>query len=309
MNRCPISYEPCEGQYSMNGLKLLSSRLTHLNILEYSAAEQRAEAHKRAAKMSIQGLQPKLSAVLNIKEKRFELVDRGGRYILKPQHQYYEQMPENEDLTMKMAAVAGLEVPPHGMIWSKDHTRTYFIKRFDRKGQKDKIAVEDFAQLAGLTRDTKYNYSMEKVVKLIDEFCTFPAVEKMKLFKRILFCYLTGNEDMHLKNFSIISREGKIELSPCYDLLNTTIELDEPAEEIALPIAGKKKNLTRDLLISYFGRERCTITEKVIETILKKLESTVPRWLELIDQSFLTANMKKKYIDLLYHRLEIVFAR
>ena len=256
--------------------------------------------------MSIQGVQPKLSTILNIKDERFDIVDKGGRYIFKPQHQFFVQMPENEDLTMRFAALIDMDVPIHGMIWSKDHSLTYFIKRFDRKGQKDKIPVEDFAQLAGLSRNTKYNYSMERVVKLIDTYCTFPAVEKVKLFKLVLFCFLTGNEDMHLKNFSVINKIGKIELSPCYDLLNTTIELKNPVEEIALSLKGKKKNLTRSNLINYFGKERCKLTDKIIDKVLETIYSAVPVWKELIDISFLSAQMKEKYHDLLSSRLGII---
>ena len=205
MNKCPITYLPCgDSRYSEKGLRLLASGLSRLKRLQYTAEEQRREAFNRSTKMSVQGVQPKLSAVLNIKEKRFDIVDKNGRYLLKPQHHLYPQMPENEDLTMRLAASIGLDVPVHGMIWAKDNTLTYFIKRFDRKGQKDKIPVEDFAQLAGLSRDTKYNYSMESLVKLVNAHCTFPAVEKVKLFKLVVFSFITGNEDMHLKNFSII---------------------------------------------------------------------------------------------------------
>ncbi len=307
MNRCPITYDPCgESLYSDKGLTLLSQGLTDLNLLGYTAEEQRLEAFHRGARMSIQGVQPKLSARLNIRDRLFEIVDKGGRYILKPQHQYFEQLPENEDLTMRMAAMIGLDIPVHGLVWSKDLTLTYFIKRFDRKGQKDKVPVEDFAQLAGKNRETKYNYSMEKVVQLIDTYCTFPAVEKMKLFKLVLFCYLTGNEDMHLKNFSMISRNGIAELSPCYDLLNSTIVLRNPEEEVALTIKGKKKKLTPNILINYFGKERCGLTDKVLNNTLEIISHSVPGWREIIGLSFLTEEMKEKYMDLLSSRLGIL---
>ena len=149
MNRCPISYSSCgENRYSEKGLKLLASGLSNLNLLPYTAEEQRIDAFNRASKMSIQGVQPKLSAILNAKNECFEIVDRGGRYILKPQHQLFKEMPENEDLTMRLAEIIDLEVPINGLIWSKDNSLTYFIKRFDRKGQNGKIPVEDFAQLA-----------------------------------------------------------------------------------------------------------------------------------------------------------------
>ena len=307
MNRCPITYSPCgENRYSEKGLKLLAYGLSGISSFEYTAEEQRIEAYNRAAKMSIQGVQPKLSTIINIKEGRFEIVDKGGRYILKPQHQIFFQMPENEDITMRLAELIDLEVPVHGMIWSKDNSLTYFIKRFDRKGQNDKIPVEDFAQLAGLSRDTKYDYSMEKVVQLVDQFCTFPAIEKVKLFKLVLFCFITGNEDMHLKNFSIINKDGKIELSPCYDLVNTTIEYKSQDEEIALSVKGKKKKLTRSILINYFGKERCDLTDKVIDRVLESITSAVQGWRELINISFLSPDMKKKYNDLLNARLRIL---
>lgn len=305
MNRCPITYLPCGDQsYSEKGLKLLASGLSQLKQLEYTAEEQRREAYIRSSKMSVQGVQPKLSAVLNIKDQKFEVVDKNGRFLLKPQHHIYPQMPENEDLTMRLASTIGLDVPLHGLIWAKDGTLSYFIKRFDRKGQKDKIPVEDFAQLAGLGRDTKYNYSMEKVVNLVNEYCTFPAIEKVKLFKLVLFCFITGNEDMHLKNFSIINQNGKIEISPCYDLLNTTIELKNASEEIALTLKGKKNKLTKQMLIQYFGGERCELNDKVITNTVTTISNARLDWIEEIHNSFLSEEMKEKYIDLVESRFE-----
>ncbi|HEY3371320.1 MAG TPA: HipA domain-containing protein [Prolixibacteraceae bacterium] len=304
MNRCPITYEPCEEDiYSKKGLKMLSPALENLTLLSLTAEELRAEAMHRATKMSIQGVQPKLSAILNIKEGIFEITDKGGKYILKPQHPVFPELPQNEDLTMRLAAMIGIHVPLHGLIYSVDHSLTYFIKRFDRKGQKDKIAVEDFAQLAGMSRDTKYNYSMEKLVKLIDDYCTFPAIEKSRLFKLVLFNYLVGNEDMHLKNYSIINNLGKIELSPAYDLLNSSIVLRGEIEEIALPMKGKKSNLNKDILINYFGKERCGLTDKIIDKTIQSIQSAIPSWFELIDISFLSLEMKEKYKQLLYNRI------
>ncbi|MCK9640207.1 MAG: HipA domain-containing protein [Prolixibacteraceae bacterium] len=307
MNRCPITYNPCEeGSYSEKGLKLLSPALKSLSLLEFTAEELRAEAMHRAAKMSIQGFQPKLSAILNIKDGLFVIVDKGGRYILKPQHHIFPELPQNEDLTMRLAASIGVEVPLHGLIYSKDGSLNYFIRRFDRKGQKDKIAVEDFAQLAGLSRDTKYNFSMERLVNLIDHYCTFPAVEKAKLFKLVLFSFLIGNEDMHLKNYSIIIRNDKVELSPAYDLLNSSIVLKGDIEEIALSLKGKKRNLNRNMLVNYFGKERCNLTDKVTERILETIQAKLPTWFNLIDISFLSSEMKDKYRELLQKRISIL---
>lgn len=157
------------------------------------------EARKRMSKMSIQGVQPKMSARLSIKESCFIPVSRGGIFLLKPEVLHYPEIPQNEDLTMKLAKSCRIDVPLHGLIYAKDRSMLYFIRRFDRKGKTGKVHTEDFAQISGKDRDTKYDYSMERTARLIDEFCTFPAVEKIKLFRRTLFSFLVGNEDMHLK--------------------------------------------------------------------------------------------------------------
>ena len=305
MNICPITYQPCgEENYSADGLKLLSKNLTQLNDLPLTQEEQLRESAARADKMSIQGVQPKLSARLNVKDGSFEIVDRNGEYILKPQNNFYPELPENESLTMKLAQMVDIELPSSGMIYSSDRKLTYFIKRFDRYGKSKKLSVEDFAQLAGKSRETKYDYSMEKVINLIDTFSTFPAIEKVKLFRLTIFNFLIGNEDMHLKNFSIITRDNKIELSPAYDLLNTTIVLPNEPEEIALPLAGKKRNLSSKILIDYFGKERLNLNDRVISQVLDKIKSAFDDWEELIKISFLSPQMKEKYFGLLKNRSE-----
>ena len=308
MNRCPITYELFgEKKYSERGLKLLNPTLKHLHDLELTQEELVRESNARAIKLSIQGVQPKLSARLNVTEQKFEIVDRNGTFIFKPQNNLYAELPENEDLTMRLAEKIGIEIPLHGMVYSKEGKLTYFIKRFDRYGKNKKLSVEDFAQLAGLTRDTKYDYSMEKLVAVIDWHCTFPALEKLKLFRITLFSYLTGNEDMHLKNFSLISCEDKIELSPAYDLLNTTIAIANPQEEFALPLNGKKNNLTSNDLIKYWGKERLRLSEKSVSNTVEKIESSLNDWHELIGISFLSGAMKEKYTSLLKDRKKILF--
>ncbi|MCB9208472.1 MAG: HipA domain-containing protein [Ignavibacteriales bacterium] len=309
MNVCPITYQKIEkGKYSIDGLKLLSRNLDSLNNLAYTKEEQLQEAAARATKLSIQGVQPKLSAKLNVKQSSFELVDKGGTFILKPQNILFSQLPENEDLTMRLASQIRLKIPLHGLIYSKDNSLTYFIKRFDRYGKNKKISVEDFAQLAGKNRDTKYDYSMERLVKIIDMFCTFPVVEKVKLFKLTIFNFLIGNEDMHLKNFSLISKNGKIEFSPHYDLLNTTIAIKNVKEEIALPIEGKKNNLNKKNLIDYFGKELLLLNQKIINQNLDEIFNSKPKWHNLIEISFLNNEMKEKYYNLLTERWKRIFS-
>ncbi len=308
MNFCPITYQPCgSNKYSEEGLKLLSVNLKDLNDLPLTQEEQLKEAAIRAVKMSIQGVQPKLSARFSPSQSSFIIVDAGGNYILKPQNNYYPQLPENEDLTMKLAEKAGLEVPFHGMLYSKDGKLTYFIKRFDRYGRNRKYSLEDFAQLSGNSRDTKYDYSMEKLKDILLNYCTFPVVEFPKLFRLTLFNFLVGNEDRHLKNYSLITKDNKVELSPFYDLINTTITLPKVQEEIALPLMGKKKNLTGKILIDYYGKERLKINEKVVNQICEDIKRSFADWNNLISKSFLSDDMKEKYSDLIAKRFSILF--
>jgi len=307
MNICPITYQPCgDKKYSDKGLIFLSRNLTQLKDLPFTQEEQLREAAIRADKMSIQGVQPKLSAKLNVKDEVFDIVDRGGEYILKPQNNFYPELPGNESLTMKLAELAGIEVPLCGMIYSSDGKFTYFIKRFDRYGRNKKLSVEDFAQLAGKSRETKYDYSMEKLVTLVDTFCTFPVIEKVKLFRLSVFNFLVGNEDMHLKNFSLITRDNIVELSPAYDLLNTTIAVPRTQEEIALPIAGKKRNLNAKILIDYFAKERMKLNDTIITQVLNKINSEWNSWENLVKISFLSNDMKEKYLELMNNRKFLV---
>lgn len=305
-HRCPITYQiiPENQPYSDEGLRQLSRNLKTLLPLPFSSDELRQEALSRAEKMSIQGVQPKLSAVLNVQKNCFSLVDSQGTFILKPSLDNYPEVPANEDLTMKMAAAVGIEVPIHGLLYDRDKTYTYFIKRFDRLTKKNKQPVEDFAQLSGSTRETKYDFSMEKLIPIIEQHCTFPMPEKHKLFVRVLFNYLVGNEDMHLKNFSLITRKGKTELAPAYDFLNTTILLPRVKEELALPLNGKKNNITPKDLLQYYAHERLSLPKKMIHEIVEHFRTQLPTLFHWIDISFLSLPMKNTYKNILTQRAE-----
>lgn len=306
MSRCPITYEVIgEGtsKYSAKGLKLLSPRLKALCDFPFTSSEQLELALKYSTKLSIQGVQPKLSAKLNTTHETFELVERGGTFILKPPHHIYEELPQNEDLTMRLAAMSGIEVPLHGMMYAADGSLTYFIKRFDRIARGHKLAVEDFSQLLGYSRETKYDASMEKLVAVIDKHCTFPMLEKIKFFRLLIFNFLVGNEDMHLKNFSLIRRENKVELSPAYDLINSSIVING-TEEIALPLRGKKSNFIRQDFVEYFAFERLGLGEKIVVEMLEEFTRTVDQWIQLIHNSFLSAKFQQKYLALLNNRVK-----
>lgn len=307
MNRCPITYEACgNDRYSRSGLSKLSPQLTALEDLPFTAQEQRRVAATRAAKMSIQGIQPKLSAILSTKKQRFEVVDQGGRFIIKPPSDIFHQVPENEDLTMKMARAFGIEVPLSGLVYAKDGTLSYFVRRFDRQDDHQKLSLEDFAQLTGNTRDTKYRWSMEKLLPVIETYCTSPMQEKQKLFRRVVFCFITGNEDMHLKNFSLITRNDRVELSPAYDLLSTTIAVEGVTEELALPLAGKKSKISYELLFEYYGQKRMQLTKESLWGEQQNLRSTRGELESLIELSFLDKEMKEKYRALLAERYQRV---
>jgi serine/threonine-protein kinase HipA len=307
MKICPITYKdiPDGVKYAPEGLRRLSPKLSGLNDFPYTAEEQVREAASRAARMSIQGVQPKLSAVINAGKGVFEVVDLRGQYILKPQSNIYTQLPENEDLTMRLAGAFGIETPFHGLIYVRDGTLTYFIRRYDRIPRRKKVHVEDFAQLSGRSRETKYDSSMEQIAGIIDRYATFPLVEKARLFERTLFNFVIGNEDMHLKNFSMITRKGNIELAPAYDFVNTTIVLKNP-EEMALSLNGRKNKITASDLIDYFGRSRLGLSDKTITNVLDRLREVLPEWELLIGRSFLSGEMKVKYSELMKERVRRV---
>jgi serine/threonine-protein kinase HipA len=303
MKRCPITYEPVTDQdYSVNGLRLLNRKLTSLKPLAYTAEQQREEALQRVGKMSLQGVQLKLSAVLSLNSSQFQVVDRDGRFILKPPSIDFPELPANEDLTMRLASIVKIEVPLHGMIYALDRSLTYFVRRFDRPGRR-RIPVEDFAQLSGADRSTKYDSSMEEVAEVINRYCTFPAIERIKLLKRTLFSFLTGNEDMHLKNFSLITHEnGRVDLSPAYDFLNSTIAIKDAKEEMALPIKGKKSKLTRADLLDYYGCTRLGLSPSIIDEMVSEFQAVLPSWRDLIRQSFLSADQQNAFERLLAER-------
>lgn len=280
--------------------------MKNLEVLPYDAQEQRNEARFRAVKMSIQGVQPKVSARLDIKKGRFQLVDQGGTYILKPQTLDYAHLPENEDLSMKLADALGIETPLHGLLLSVDGSYTYFIKRMDRIGRKTKIPMEDFAQLSGKSRETKYNSSMEQAALVVEKYCSVPAVEKHKLFVLTLFNYLIGNEDAHLKNFSLLTQNGITVLAPAYDLVNTTLALKNAKEEIALPLRGKKSNLDAKDLLIYFPIERLGLNQKIVDQTLSRIRLIIPQWKELIESSFLPEIFKEQYWKLVMKRIGVV---
>jgi serine/threonine-protein kinase HipA len=257
---------------------------------------------------AVTGVQPKLS--INIEKHRNEssrltIVGLHGDFILKPPTSQFKELPENEDITMHLADLVKIKTARHGMVRLKSGELAYITKRFDRnKGAK--IAVEDFCQLSENLTEHKYRGSIEKIGKLTYLFTKNQGFEAQRLFELVLFCYLTGNADMHLKNFSIIENSlGEYELSPAYDLLNTAIVMPDDKEESALTINGKRSKLNpNDFQLLAASLK---ISNKSIEAIYKRFEAVLPKWISLIEQSFLSEGLKESYIHLINQRQKKLF--
>jgi serine/threonine-protein kinase HipA len=247
--------------------------------------------------IAVTGVQPKLSVTLekNRGNGRLTIVGLWGEYILKPQHDELNAMPETEDLTMHLAEIFNIAVCNHTLLRATDGNLVYIAKRFDRiKGEK--IHVEDFCQLSEFLTENKYKGSYEKAGKLIQQYCTNSGLDVLKYFELLLFCYLTGNNDMHLKNFSLLHLENSIVLSPAYDLLNVNLVFPKDQEEMALLLNGKKKNIKlRDF--EALGIV-LNIPEKVRHNTYQKFKSYNTEVHKLINASFLNAEAKENYREI-----------
>lgn len=305
MTRCPITYKRLStGTYSKTGLHYLNPALDDLDPFPLDLDKQLILADGLMTQLSIPGSGPKLNALLSVTNRSFKVTDQHGSYILKPKLRSNGEMPQNEDVTMKMAAACGIEVPIHGLIYAKDQTMLFMIRRFDRVGRSGKIHVEDFAQISGKTRQTKYDGTMEEVAQAIDQYCTFPVVEKLKLLRRTLFCYMIGNSNMHLKNISMIHREGKIELSPAYDLANTAISEQEGDHELALSLSGKHSGFSRADFFESFAQDTLGLNKKAVNQLSEEFRKALPEWRRLIKICFLSEKKQEAYRQVLDRRLK-----
>lgn len=302
-----------QADYTAKVLRKLNPKLRSLNTLNYTQEQQIIISRNQVDKISIQGVQPKYSVRLNLKNECFDLVEKYGTFIVKPQNPEWVQFPENEAFTMHMADHYGIETPLNGLVRCSDGSLSYFIKRFDRIARNKKLHVEDFSQLAELNRKKKYNYSVEKLMTLIETYCSFPKVEMLKIFRLLLFNFVFGNEDMHLKNYSIITtKKGVIQLSPAYDLLNTTAVYRfydkefKDIEQSALTINGKKNNLkSNDFKLM---AERMKLQTRLIDQAYEDLNSTIAHSYKLINKSFMSDDMKKVYLEVLKKNSQILFS-
>ena len=257
------------------------------------------------AQISVTGVQPKLSLHLASAEqlqlaKRFTIVGIWGGYILKPPSTHYSQLPEVEDLTMHLATIARIKVVPHSLIRLESGNLAYISKRIDRV-KRDKIHMEDLCQLTERLTEDKYRGSYEQAAKTILKYSVNPGLDVINFFELVLFSFLTGNADMHLKNFSLIHQPGSGPVfSPAYDLLSTTLVNPADDEDLALTLNGKKKKINRNDFNAAFTT--LGLKTKQQENIFKKMEKAEPAWFECIDISFLNDDMKVAYKNLINDR-------
>jgi serine/threonine-protein kinase HipA len=247
------------------------------------------------AKISVHPLK---STVDNV--KRFTVVGLWGDYILKPPTALYPELPEVEDITMHLADLASIKTVPHSLIRLASGNLAYITKRVDRH-KKTKLAMEDMCQLSERLTNDKYQGSYEQIGKLILAYSAMPGLDLVNFFELVLFSFLTGNADMHLKIFSLLEQPNMgMVLSPGYDLLNTVLVNPADKEELALTLNGKKSKFKKQDFLQ--AMRTLKIDERQQENIFSKMEKAKDRWLLKIDDSFLSDEFKAQYKLLLIER-------
>ena len=255
---------------------------------------------------AVTGVQPKLSLHLASADKpnlpkRFTIVGMWGGYILKPPSPHYPHLPEVEDLTMHLANIAKIKVVPHSLIRLQSGNLAYITKRIDRV-KKEKLHMEDMCQLTERMSEDKYQGSYEQIAKAIQKYSATPGLDVVNFFELVLFSFVTGNADMHLKNFSLIHEPiiGSI-FSPAYDLVATALVNPADEEDMALTLNGKKKKIKKIDFIAAFTTMK--LDAKQQENIFKKIVNAKSKWFDFIDSSFLSEDYKTAYKLLINDRM------
>ena len=271
--------------------------------LDYTRAQMdELAAQVIRSQTTLTGVQPKLSLNLDKRKdsQKLTIVGLWGDYIFKPQTERFAMLPEIEDLTMHLAEIAKIKIVPHTLIRMKDGSIGYLTKRIDRKADGEKIAMEDMCQLTERQTEHKYRSSYEQIGKAIRKYSTNAQLDMVDFLELVYFSWLTGNNDMHLKNFSLYSPAGEPVLTPAYDLLNAAISNPVDDKELALNLNGKKKRMKdADFRNAY---RTCGVPEIVFDRVKKKYVDLLPKFEEEIHASFLSDEIKTLYIELLHRR-------
>lgn len=251
--------------------------------------------------MSVTGVQKKMSVGFeNTPQERFTLMNLNAPFILKPPTSEYPFLPEIEDLTMHLAQIIGLPTAKHSLIRLKSGELAYITRRFDRENRQ-KYAMEDMCQLSGKLSENKYWGSMEQIGKIIRMYATFPEVELMKLYELTLFCFLTGNADMHLKNFSLLTQaNGHTILAPAYDLVATALLMPNDKEELALTLNGRKRKFNAQDFETF--AQNLQIPSNEITKIHAQFQQKMPALFAFIAQSFLPEALQETFITLIQEK-------
>ena len=276
-------------------------------LLEYRREELDAlAAQVIQAQTSLTGVQPKLSLNLHKHEgsNRLTIVGLWGDFIFKPQTDAYPELPENEDLTMHLAEAARIKVVPHSLIHLADGSLGYITRRIDRTKKGEKIDMEDMCQLTLHPTEYKYKSSCEQIAKAIAAYCSTPRLDLVNFMQVLLFSFVTGNNDMHLKNFSLYRPKALYQLSPAYDLLNVAIANPKDKEEMALSINGKKARIKLADFLK--ASDTMGIEQRVTLGLINGLRNAMPAWIDLINNSFLSDDMKQNYLDLISRRMDVL---
>jgi len=261
------------------------------------------------SQVTVTGVQPKLLLDLNDsgrkgETQRFTIVGLWGEYILKPPAIRYPLLPEVEDLTMHLASIARINTVQHSLIRMKSGNLAYITKRIDRVGN-EKLNMEDMCQLTGRLTEDKYHGSYEQIAKTILKYSVNPGLDVVNFFEQVLFSFLTGNADMHLKNFSLINQPGTgYVLAPGYDLVATALVNPLDKEDMGLTLNGKKRKINRTDFITAFNTLK--LDSKQQENIFKKMENALPEWLYFINISFLNDELKSAYKELIEKKNEFL---
>lgn len=251
---------------------------------------------------TLTGVQPKLSLDLqNTKESQGRLTivgALGGQYILKPQTERFPYLPEVEDLSMHLAEVLKIETVPHSLIRFSDGELCYITRRIDRTSDGEKIAMEDMCQLSERLTEDKYKGSHERIAKLIARHSSAIGIDLVKYWEQVLFSFVIGNADMHLKNYSLYSPDDdSFLLTPAYDLVSTKLVMPEDSEELALTLCGKKRKLKREHFESAMRESGLPL--KVIGRIFDKYDKALPQMHKLISECFLPSEMQDALIEII----------
>ena len=313
MSNCLFCYQPLaanEQDFHASCSKKIFGQPTPPE-LPYSEEDLEPLAKKVIqSQTSVTGVQAKLSLHItgNQKEgneRRFTIVGLWGGYLLKPPTALYPQLPEVEDVTMHLAQLAKIKTAPHSLIRLQSGNLAFVTKRIDRT-KNGKLAMEDMCQLTERLTEDKYHGSYEQIAKAIQRHSVTPGLDVVNFFELVLFSFLTGNADMHLKNFSLLEQPGLgMVLSPAYDLVNTALVHPADEEEMALTLNGRKKKLTKQDFVAAMNTLK--LEKKQQEMIFNKMAKAWPHWQELIDRSFMSVEFKEQYKSLLKERMDRSF--